>query len=182
MTQPPQRDLSDRPTPDPGRAGGSGESSPAAAGADLALSRRLARLMDDLVTVPGTRVGLGLDALIGLIPGIGDLVGSTLSGAIVYDSVRLRVPVPVLARMGWNLLVDALLGLVPVGGDLLDVAHRANRKNLRLLEKDLLEHPERRAPTVGYVLAAVALVVLPLVLGLFIGVVALFLLLRWALP
>ncbi len=103
--------------------------------ADLRTSRQLARLMDDLVTVPGTQVGVGLDALIGLVPGIGDVVGSTLSGAIVYDAVRCRVPVPTLGRMGWNLLLDAGLGLVPFAGDLVDVAHRANRKNFRLLEK-----------------------------------------------
>lgn len=113
MAQPPHHEVPDRPPPGHGQVRGRGESSPAAAGADLALSRRLARLMDDLVTVPGTEVGVGLDALIGLIPGIGDIVGSSLSGVIVYDAVRLRVRVPVLARMGWNLLVDALLGLFP---------------------------------------------------------------------
>ncbi len=181
MVQSPRHEVPDRPPPGHGRESGRGESSPAAAGADLALSRRLARLMDDLVTVPGTRVGVGLDALIGLIPGIGDVVGSSLSGVIVYDAVRLRVRVPVLARMGWNLIVDALLGLVPLGGDLLDVAHRANRKNLRLLERDLEEHPERGTPTLGYVLVAFVVAVVPLVAGLVIGLVALWFLLRWAL-
>ncbi len=170
-TRPP-RDPSQPPAPEgPG----------ARSAADLALSRRLARLMDDLVTVPGTKVGVGLDALIGLIPGIGDVVGSSLSGVIVYDAVRLRVPVPVLARMGWNLLVDALLGLVPLGGDLLDVAHRANRKNLRLLERELELHPERGTPTLGYVLAAFVVAVVPLIAGVVIGLVALWFLLRWLL-
>jgi hypothetical protein len=137
--------------------------------------------MDDLVTVPGTRIGIGLDALIGLVPGVGDLVGSTLSGVIVWDAVRLRVPVPVLARMGANLLVDAALGLVPAVGDLLDVAHRANRKNLRLLEASVAENPDPRPPTVGYVLAAFGLVVVPLAVGVAIGVIAIWLLLRWLL-
>jgi hypothetical protein len=135
--------------------------------------------MDDLVTVPGTRIGLGLDALIGLLPGIGDVIGSTLSGVILYDAIRLRVPVPVLARMGWNLLVDAVLGLVPGVGDLLDVAHRANRKNLRLLERALAEQTVRRPPTPGYLLAAVALAVVPLLVGLAIGVFAIWALFRW---
>jgi hypothetical protein len=142
--------------------------------------------MDDLVTVPGTRVGLGLDALIGLIPGVGDLIGSTLSSAIAFDAVRQRVPVPVLAQMGWNLLVDAVLGLIPTIGDLLDVAHRANRKNLRLLERALAERaasgdPDPGPPSVGYLLAATALVVVPLVLGIAISVVAIWLLARWLL-
>ncbi len=148
---------------------------------DLALSRRLARLMDDVVTVPGTRFGVGLDAVIGLVPGVGDLTGSAISGVIVYDAIRCRVPIPVLARMGWNLLLDAVLGVVPVAGDLLDVAHRANRKNYRLLERSLERHPPTRAPTPGYVLAAVLLTVVPLLLGLVLGVLALVLLVRWIL-
>ena len=152
---------------------------------DLTLSRNLARVMDDLVTVPGTRFGVGLDAVIGLVPGIGDLLGSTLSGVVVFDAVRHRVPVPVLARMGWNLLLDAVLGLVPGIGDLLDVAHRANRKNLRLLERSLAESHgrglDRRPPSVGYVAAAIVLVVLPLVAGIVISAIALWLVVRWLL-
>jgi hypothetical protein len=135
--------------------------------------------MDDLVTVPGTRIGLGLDALIGLIPGVGDLLGSTLSGVIVFDAVRSRVPVPTLARMGLNLIVDAVLGLIPGVGDLLDVAHRANRKNLRLMERALAADPDPRPPTVGYALAAVALVVMPLIASVALSLVAIWLLLRW---
>jgi hypothetical protein len=136
--------------------------------------------MDDLVTVPGTRIGLGLDALIGLVPGIGDLVGSTVSGAVVFDAIRHRVPVPVLARMGLNILLDAVLGLVPTIGDLLDVAHRANRKNLRLLERALEADPDPRPITAGYLLAAVGLVVLPLLIAIAVGVVALWLIVHWA--
>jgi hypothetical protein len=145
------------------------------------LSRRLAHLMDDLVTVPGTRVGVGLDAVIGLVPGVGDLAGSALSGVIIVDAVRCRVPVPVLARMGLHLLTDAALGVVPGIGDLLDVAHRANRKNFRLLEQAVAANPHPAPPTVGYLLAAVGLVVLPLILGLALSLVAIWLLARWIL-
>jgi hypothetical protein len=145
----------------------------------LALSRRLAVLMDDLVRIPGTRQGIGLDALIGLVPGVGDLMGSGISGAIMIEAVRARVPVPVLARMAWNLLIDALLGLVPFAGDLLDVAHRANRRNYRLLEKAVAANPDPAPPTVGYLLAAGALTVLPLLLTVVLGVVTLVLLVRW---
>jgi hypothetical protein len=145
----------------------------------LAFSRRLAVLMDDLVRIPGTQRGLGIDALIGLIPGIGDLVGSGLSGAIMFDAVRARVPVPVLARMAWNLVLDALLGLIPFAGDLADVAHRANRRNYRLLEAAVAANPDPEPPTIGYLVAAITLTVLPLVLTVALGVLALVLLVRW---
>lgn len=146
---------------------------------DVTLSRQLARVMDDAVTVPGTRIGLGLDALIGLVPGIGDAVGSALSTVIVRDAVRARVPMAVLARMGLNLVVDALLGLVPGLGDLLDVAHRANRKNVRLLLREVEREPLREPPTPGYIAGAVALMVLPLLAGVAVAVLGIWLLVRW---
>ena len=146
---------------------------------DVTLSRQVARVMDDAVTVPGTRIGLGLDAVIGLVPGIGDALGSALSGIIVRDAVRARVPMVVLARMGLNLVVDALLGLLPGLGDLLDVAHRANRKNLRLLLREIEQEPMREPPTTGYVAGAVALMVVPLLAGVAVAVLGIWLLVRW---
>ena len=146
---------------------------------DLKTSRRLAKVMDDAVTVPGTHIGVGADALIGLVPGIGDAVGSALSSVIVRDAILARVPLLVLARMGLNLIVDALLGLVPGVGDLLDVAHRANRKNLRLLVAEVEREPLREPPTLGYVLAAGVLMVVPLVAGLAVAVLSIWLLVRW---
>ena len=146
---------------------------------DVTLSRQVARVMDDAVTVPGTRIGLGLDAVIGLVPGIGDALGSALSGIIVRDAVRARVPMVVLARMGLNLVVDALLGLLPGLGDLLDVAHRANRKNLRLLLREVEREPLREPPSAAYVAGAVALMVVPVLAGIAVTVLGIWLLWRW---
>jgi len=145
---------------------------------DVTMSRQLARVMDDAVTVPGTRIGLGLDALIGLVPGIGDVVGSALSGVIVRDAIRARVPMVVLARMGLNLLIDALLGLVPGIGDVLDVAHRANRKNLRLLLREIEREPMREPPNAAYVGGAVALMLVPVLAGLAVAVLGIWLIWR----
>ncbi|MBS43433.1 MAG: hypothetical protein CMH83_09785 [Nocardioides sp.] len=142
-------------------------------------------MLDDAVRIPGTDRGIGLDAVIGLLPGIGDVAGSALSAVVVSDAIRQRVPVPVLARMGWNLLVDAGLGLVPLAGDVADVLHRANRKNVILLRETLEARPplapgeDPPRPTPGYLLAALGLVVLPLVLGIVLGVLAVVVLVRW---
>ena len=126
---------------------------------EIATSRTLARFSDDLVKITGTDIGIGADALVGLIPGIGDIVGTGLSSAIMVDAVRQRVPIPVLARMGWNLLVDTGLGFVPVVGDAADVMHRANRKNYRLLEKCVAEGRHVDVSAKGYLGLAVATVV-----------------------
>jgi hypothetical protein len=85
----------------------------------------------------------------------------------------------VLARMGLNLVVDALLGLVPGIGDLLDVAHRANRTNLRLLLREVEREPLREPPTPGYVAGAVALMVVPLLAGVAVAVLSIWLLVGW---
>ncbi len=135
--------------------------------------------MDDAVTVPGTRIGVGLDALIGLVPVVGDVLGSALSSVIIRDSILARVPMTVLARMGLNLIIDAMLGLVPGIGDLLDVAHRANRKNLRLLTDVVEREPLREPPTAGYVVGAMALMAVPLLAGVAVAVLSIWLLWRW---
>lgn len=146
---------------------------------DLRLSRRLAKVMDDAVTVPGTRFGVGLDAALGLLPGIGDAVGSALSTVIVRDAILARVPMVVLARMALNLVIDALLGLVPGVGDLLDVAHRANRKNLHLLLREVEREPLREPPTASYVAGAIALTVVPILAGVGVAILSIWLLVRW---
>jgi Domain of unknown function (DUF4112) len=95
--------------------------------------RQLAHLLDDRFQIPGTRYRIGLDGLIGLVPGIGDAVTTLLSLYIVLEARRLGVPVTKLGRMGLNVGIDAVVGAVPLVGDLFDVAWKSNRRNLRLL-------------------------------------------------
>jgi hypothetical protein len=77
---------------------------------------------------------VGLDGLIGLIPGVGDTVGSLLSAYILYEAIKLGVPRRVLLRMATNIGLDTIVGLVPVVGDIFDIAWKANKKNMRLLD------------------------------------------------
>lgn len=125
---------------------------------EIAMSRTLARFSDDLVKIPGTDIGIGADAVVGLIPGVGDLIGTGLSSAIMVDAVRQRVPIPTLARMGFNLLLDTGLGFVPVVGDAADVVHRANRKNYRLLEQAVAQGKHVDVSATGYLGLAIATV------------------------
>jgi hypothetical protein len=109
--------------------------------------KRLAWLLDASWRVPGMRARVGFDALVGLIPGIGDLIGTALSGWIIVQARRAGVPSPVVARMVGNVAIEALVGLVPVLGDLFDAGWKANLRNIALfdrwLEGDELGRGER---------------------------------------
>lgn len=104
--------------------------------------RRLAHWLDGLVVIPGTRLKFGLDSLIGLIPGVGDVAGLLLGGGILAESLRLGAPNSLVARMAANVALDALVGAVPLLGDVFDFAFRAHARNARLL----LEHLDARSP------------------------------------
>lgn len=97
----------------------------------------LAYLLDDRFRIPGTPWRIGLDGLLGLIPGIGDLAGTAIAAYVVAEAQRLGLPRRTLARMLGNLGIDFLLGLIPGLGDVLDVAWKANRRNVRLLHQHL---------------------------------------------
>lgn len=102
--------------------------------ADLEIVRAIRKVMDEAVPVPGTKVKFGLDALLGLIPGVGDVSSAAIGAYILRAGARLGVPTIVLVQMLFNLLIDAVLGLIPVVGDFLDVLYRANSKNAALVE------------------------------------------------
>lgn len=138
---------------------------------------RLARLLDDVVPIPGTRIRVGLDSILGLLPGGGDLLGGALSAWIILAAVRLGAPPAVVARMGANVLVDTVVGAVPVLGDIFDVAWRANRRNVDLLGS-YLDAPgpvHRRSRVV------LAIVLLVLLAALICAAALTVLVVRWAL-
>jgi hypothetical protein len=112
----------------------------------LASLRALARWLDDAIQIPGTKLRIGLDPLLGLIPGVGDAAGALLSAYLVLAAARLGAPAGVLGRMAVHLAVDAFVGAVPFFGDLFDFGWKANTRNLRLLEAWLADPgPTRRA-------------------------------------
>lgn len=106
-------------------------------GERLARLETLATLMDAALVIPGTNVRIGFDALIGLVPGIGDLISAAVSGFVIVEAQRLGAPRWLLARMAGNVALDAIGGTIPLLGDLFDVAFRANLKNVRLLRRHL---------------------------------------------
>jgi len=99
----------------------------------------LAKLMDSKFRVPGTDIRFGLDALIGLVPGAGDLTTFGISGYMLWVMAQNGASGFVLARMILNVLIDTLVGAVPVLGDLFDVAFKSNTRNMRLMEQHYKE-------------------------------------------
>jgi Domain of unknown function (DUF4112) len=102
--------------------------------------RRLSRLLDGMITIPGTTLGIGLDPILGLLPVAGDFIGVMLSAYIVLEAARMGVSQAILGRMVLNIIVDGLVGAVPVLGDFFDFAWTANIHNVKLLE-DHLQQP-----------------------------------------
>jgi len=108
-----------------------------AAGRRAALDRldMLATMFDTAFILPGTNVRFGVESLLRLVPGIGDVIASALSCYLLYEARRLGVPRLVFARMASNVALEALIGAVPLAGDAFDVFFRANRRNVALLRK-----------------------------------------------
>ena len=104
-------------------------------GADLEF---LASILDDRFAIPGTNVRFGLDAIIGLIPGVGDAISATLSSYLIYRAHQMGASKLTLLRMAGNTAVDTVVGAVPLLGDLIDLKFKSNRRNLELLRRHQL--------------------------------------------
>ena len=127
----------------------------------LGRARALARLLDSAVRVPGTSFRFGLDPLLGLIPGLGDVAGAALSSYVVVLASRLGAPRAVIVRMLANVAIDTVAGTVPVVGDLFDAGWKSNSRNLALLERHLGQPtPENAASRAVVWLTVTALVLL----------------------
>ncbi len=133
-------------------------------GAVLQRLRNISHILDNAIAIPGLGYRVGLDPLIGLLPGGGDLIAGIVSIYIVAEAARLGVPAVTLGRMGVNILTEVILGTVPMLGDFFDVVWKANARNVQLLERHIRHPiPSRRVDKIF----AIALIVglLAMVLG-----------------
>lgn len=112
----------------------------------LARLRRLAWWLDEGIRVPGTRIRFGLDPILGIIPGLGDVAGALLGGAILIEAYRRQMPRTTLMRMAANIILDTTAGAVPMLGDVFDFVWKSNRRNLDLLERHTIK-PSKAART-----------------------------------
>lgn len=99
--------------------------------------RRVSKILDNAIAIPGTKISFGLDPILGLIPGGGDTITGGIAAYIVVEAARMGVPREILGKMVSNIVIDSFAGTVPVVGDLFDLGWKANVKNIELLEKHL---------------------------------------------
>jgi len=137
--------------------------------------RRLGYLLDNSIPVPGTGFRFGLDAIIGLVPGVGDLASGALALYIVMEAARLGVPRPLLLRMGWNVAADTLVGSVPLLGDLFDAGYKANLRNIALVQRHMEQPGTSRKASRRFAALLVGglLLLLAAVVAAAVGIVAL---------
>lgn len=108
----------------------------------------LARVMDSAFQIPGTNIRMGVDALLGLLPVVGDAISATISSYLIWEAKQMGVSKFVLARMAGNVAIDTVIGAVPFAGDIFDIAYKANMKNIALLKKHVDSRGLRHAGTI----------------------------------
>jgi len=123
----------------------------------LWFAKFLADLLDQRFRIPGTSIRFGLDPIIGLIPGIGDVIANLTGSLILLVAAQLGVPKVVLVRMGINVAINTLIGAIPIFGDVISIWYRSNVRNVALLQRYLGEQSKKAV--VGDWLFVVALIV-----------------------
>ena len=133
----------------------------------LRFARILADLLDQRFTIPGTSIRIGLDPIISLIPGVGDLLANLTGSLILLIAAQLGVPKVVLARMGINIAVNTIIGAVPIFGDIASIWYRSNVRNVELLQR-YLGRPSKRAEPRDWLFVIALIVGLLLLMGGFV--------------
>jgi hypothetical protein len=141
--------------------------------------RTLVRLLDDVFVIPGTSFRFGLDSLIGLIPGAGDIAGGLMSSAVILTAARAGAPKTVIARMLGNAVIDSVVGTVPLLGDLFDAGWKSNRKNLNLLESYLERPHQTQKASMLFVAGAIVVLLLAVAGSILLAVLLMRALWNW---
>ena len=141
--------------------------------------RMIAQLFDQAIGVPGTRFRFGLDALFGLVPGLGDLAGAVVAVYALQVARRLRAPAEIQLHMLSNIALDALIGSVPIIGDIFDFVFKAQTRNLALLDRWMATpHQAARRSKRGLIFIPIAIILVFATLTI-LGIWMLFILFHW---
>ena len=120
--------------------------------------KRLSHNLDEAITIPGTERKIGIDPIIGLIPGGGDLIGGVISIYIMYAGIKMGMPRTTIIRMFGNVALEFVIGCIPIIGDLFDAMWKSNQRNVKLIEDSVIS--EEKNALFGYVLIGVLITIL----------------------
>ena len=101
--------------------------------------RQLSDNLDESFTIPGTNIKFGIDALIGLVPGGGDLIGSLFSLYLLRTAIKMKLPKSAILSIMFNIIIDTTIGIMPVIGDIFDIFWKSNKRNMKIIEKHVVK-------------------------------------------
>ena len=101
--------------------------------------RQLSENLDESFTIPGTNIKFGIDALIGLVPGGGDLIGSLFSLYLLRTAMRMKLPKSAILSIMFNIIIDTTIGIIPIAGDIFDIFWKSNKRNMKIIERNLVK-------------------------------------------
>ena len=133
---------------------------------------KLAWILDSVIPIPGTNWRIGLDGLIGLIPGVGDISAGAISTYILYQALRMGVPTMVVGRMLLNIVMESVVGVIPFFGDIFDFAFKSNKRNVELL-REYVDQPDTVKRRSTFTVVLTILGVLALIVALVWGMISL---------
>lgn len=124
--------------------------------------KKIAQVMDNSIRLPGTSYRIGLDGIIGLIPGFGDFAGALIASYVVFEAARMGAEKSLLARMAFNVALEWIVGSIPLIGDIFDFTFKANLRNVRLIERAVLDpRKASRSNRLFLAVLVLALIILP---------------------
>ncbi len=129
------------------------------------IAQALGQLLDSSLTIPGTKIKVGLDPLIGLIPGIGDLISNGIGSSLLFLATKAGVPRIVILRMSMNIVINMVVGAIPIVGDLFSIWFKSNLQNAQILHK----HSQTTAPVttvIDWLYVSAIILVMILILSL----------------
>jgi len=127
----------------------------------------LSERLDDSIKIPGTNQKIGIDAIVGIIPILGDFIGIIFSTYIMYSGIKMGVSSKIVKKMATNIAIDLIIGLIPIIGDVFDALWKANKRNVELIEEATIENQENYR--LNYLIMASLIILILCLILVFLG-------------
>ena len=127
----------------------------------------LSERLDDLIKIPGTNQKIGIDAIVGVIPILGDFIGVIFSTYIMYSGIKMGVSSKIVIKMATNIAIEFIIGSLPIIGDIFDVLWKANKRNVELIEEETLENQENY--NLNYLIMGLLIILILVIILLILG-------------